>query len=122
MHNSNIICNAIMTTLNYAPCLACNALFGSLLPAMCNHKSCAQVHELSQSHCGDNREGTHCFHDCMSITPILLLCDLSNLCVVDHLWPLIYIHIYHYIRQTITNSRFHATLCFIHVLLNFLQT
>ena len=24
---------------------------------MC-HKSCAQVHELPQSHCGDNREGT----------------------------------------------------------------
>ena len=23
-----------------------------------NHKSCAQVHELPQSHCGDNREGT----------------------------------------------------------------
>ena len=25
---------------------------------MCNRTSCAQVHELSQSHCGDNREGT----------------------------------------------------------------
>ena len=24
----------------------------------CNRTSCAQVHELSQSHCGDNREGT----------------------------------------------------------------
>ena len=23
-----------------------------------NHTSCAQVHELPQSHCGDNREGT----------------------------------------------------------------
>ena len=22
------------------------------------HTSCAQVHELQQSHCGDNREGT----------------------------------------------------------------
>ena len=22
-----------------------------------NHTSCAQVHELPQSHCGDNREG-----------------------------------------------------------------
>ena len=30
----------------------------SLVPAMCNHTSCAQVHELRQSHCGDNREGT----------------------------------------------------------------
>ena len=23
-----------------------------------NHTSCAQVHEVPQSHCGDNREGT----------------------------------------------------------------
>ena len=23
-----------------------------------NRRSCAQVHELPQSHCGDNREGT----------------------------------------------------------------
>ena len=30
----------------------------------------------------------HCFHDCIYITPILLLWDLSTLCVVDHLWPL----------------------------------
>ena len=31
--------------------------------------SCAQVHELPQRHCGDNREGTflHCFHDCVYI-------------------------------------------------------
>ena len=33
-------------------------LFGSLVPAMWNRTSCAQVHELPQSHCGDNREGT----------------------------------------------------------------
>ena len=25
---------------------------------MMNRTSCAQVHELPQSHCGDNREGT----------------------------------------------------------------
>ena len=30
----------------------------------------------------------HCFHDCIYINPILLLWDLSTLCVVDHLWPL----------------------------------
>ena len=30
-----------------------------------------------------------CFHDCIYIRPILLLWDLSTLCVVDHLWPLI---------------------------------
>ena len=123
--------------------------------------SCAQVHELPQSDCGDNREGTlfswlhiyyahlasvrfehsvcrgslmttnimllallvehslvhwyqqcgtvhhvpkcmschkaivvitgraHCFHDYIYITLILLLWDLSTMCVVDHLWPLI---------------------------------
>ena len=43
--------------LYYGPCLACWALFGSLLPAMCNRTSCAQFHELPQYHCGDNREG-----------------------------------------------------------------
>ena len=36
----------------------------------------------------------HCFHDNIYITLILLLWDLSTLCVVDHLWPLIYIYIY----------------------------
>ena len=44
--------------LYYAFCLACRALFGSLVPAMCNRTSCAQVHELPQSHCGDNQEDT----------------------------------------------------------------
>ena len=39
----------------------------------------------------------HCFHDCIWITLILLLWDLSTLCVVDHLWPLIYKYIYIYI-------------------------
>ena len=32
----------------------------------------------------------HCFHDNIYITLILLLWDLNTLCVVDHLWPLIY--------------------------------
>ena len=31
----------------------------------------------------------HCFHDNVHITPILLLWDLSTLCVMDHLWLLI---------------------------------
>ena len=44
--------------LHYAPCFVCWALVGLLVRAMCNHTSCAQVHELPQSHCGDNREGT----------------------------------------------------------------
>ena len=36
----------------------------------------------------------HCFHDFIYITVIFLLWDLSALCVLDHLWPLIYINIY----------------------------
>ena len=43
--------------LHYAPSFACWAIFGSLVPAMCNHTSCGQVHELPQSHCSDNWEG-----------------------------------------------------------------
>ena len=31
---------------------------------------------------------TKCFHDYIYIMSILLLSDLSTLCVVDHLWPL----------------------------------
>ena len=34
------------------------------------------------------------------ITLILLLWDLSTLCVVDHLWPLIHVYIYIYISIT----------------------
>ena len=48
------------------------------------------AHELPQSHCCDNR-GAHCFHDKIYIILIFLLWDLSTPCVVDHLWPLIYI-------------------------------
>ena len=33
-------------------------LFGSLVPEMCNRTTCAKVHQLPQSHCGDNLEGT----------------------------------------------------------------
>ena len=43
---------------HFASCFACWALFGSLVPAMWNRTSCAQVHEFPQSYCGDNREGT----------------------------------------------------------------
>ena len=56
--------------LYYAPCLAFWALFGLLVQAMCNRTWCAHVHELSQSHCGDNRKDTlsHCFHDWIYIS------------------------------------------------------
>ena len=51
-----------------------------------NRTLCAQVHTLPQSHCGDD----FCSHDFIYITPILRLRDLSTLCVVDHLWLIIY--------------------------------
>ena len=35
-------------------------------------QSAQQVHELPQSHCGDNRRA-RCFHDGIYVTPILLL-------------------------------------------------
>ena len=41
--------------LYYNPFLDCWALVGSLVLAMCNGISCSQVHELPQSHFGDNR-------------------------------------------------------------------
>ena len=52
------LCRLTYDNLYYAPCLDCWALFGSLVSALCNRTSRAQVYELPQSHCGDNREGT----------------------------------------------------------------
>ena len=34
------------------------AIMKIMISAMCNRTSCAQVHELPQTHYGDNREGT----------------------------------------------------------------
>ena len=42
--------------------------------------SCAQVVVITGR--------ANCFHDWIYIMPILLLPDLSTLCVVDYLWPL----------------------------------
>ena len=36
----------------------------------------------------------YCFYGYICITPILLLWNFSTKCVLDHLWPLIYIHTY----------------------------
>ena len=44
----------------------------TLSPQWLCGNSCTWAHELPQSHCGDNRKGT-VFHDCIYITPILLL-------------------------------------------------
>ena len=77
----------MVQSLYYAPCLACWELSGSLVPAMCNRTSCAQVDQLPQSHCIDNREGTFFspLHIYYAHLVILLLWDLSTLCIVDHL-------------------------------------
>ena len=63
--------------LYYAPSLACWALFGSLVPAICNSRSCTEVHGLPQHHFGNNWEGTL----------------FSGL----HIYVYIYIYIYMYI-------------------------
>ena len=55
---STVCRGSLMTTYVMLLALACWALFGSLVPAMCNCASCAQVHELPQSYCDDKREGT----------------------------------------------------------------
>ena len=34
------------------------AIMKIMIPAMCNRASCTQVHELAQTHYGDNWEGT----------------------------------------------------------------
>ena len=84
------VCVSWMTFdhLNYTACLACWPLFGSLLPEICDLTLCDQVHELPQSHCGDNRKGT-LFSWLYIYTPIFILWYLSTLCIVNDLWPLI---------------------------------
>ena len=61
-----------------------------------SHTSCGQVLKLSQNHFDDNREGTlfsmiTYLHIYM---PILLLQDLSTLCVVNIYLYILYIYIY----------------------------
>ena len=51
-------CGSFMTTYITFHALCLLSTLGSLVPAMCNRTLGAQVHELSQSHCGYNREGT----------------------------------------------------------------
>ena len=62
---------------------------------MSNRTSCAQVHQLPQSHCGDNREGgrAHCFHDCIYICPSCF-CEIWAICVSWITYGLLYIYIY----------------------------
>ena len=79
--------------LYYAPYLACWDLLGTLVPAMCNRTSSAQVHELPQISWDDKQGSTPCFHDWIYIMLILLLSGLSTVCIADYLWPLIYVYI-----------------------------
>ena len=66
----------------YTSCLACWALFGSLVPAICNRTSCAQVHELQlpQNHCGDNRGHIIYIHT-IKLFPSLINCSIS--CTIE---------------------------------------
>ena len=75
-HNVMILYYIILSPiLYYAPCLAYSTLFGSLVLALCNCTSCAQVHEWMSCYKAivviTGR--AHCFHDCIYITLILLL-------------------------------------------------
>ena len=62
---------------------------------MCNRTSCAQVHELPQAIVVITGRA-HCFYDYICIMPILLLWDLSTLCVVNPLNDHLYIYTYIY--------------------------
>ena len=48
---------SLMTTYITLLALLVKSTLGFLVPAMCNWTSCAQVHELPQNYCGDNRGG-----------------------------------------------------------------
>ena len=88
-----------------SPCLACWALFGSLVPAMCNCTSCAQVYELPQSHCGNNREGT-LFH-------FMIAYILHSPCFCET-WTLCYIYRYIYIYMVIYILYIYVYICIIY--------
>ena len=90
--------------LYYTNCLACWALFGLLVPAVCDRTSCAQVHELPQSHCGDNRGGTLCSWLHIYYAHVAFVRFEHSVC--RHLWRLIYKYIYIY-TKIITNKEKH---------------
>ena len=71
-------------------------------------KWCAQVREFGQSHWGDNWEGTLISWLHIYIMLILLLWDLSTLCVVYYLWPLICKSIYIYICKSKFTKKYHS--------------
>ena len=79
---------------------------------------CAKVHELPQSHCGDNWEGTLFSWLYIYFMLISHLWDLRALFVVDHLWPVIYIiyilYIYPYLYLYISISIYLYIYIYIH--------
>ena len=84
----------------------------------CTHMSCHKAIVVIT-------ERAHCFHDKIYIIVILLLWDLSTLCVVDHLWPLIYItYILYHLYILKYNCIFHKEMSFrqFYILWHWIQT
>ena len=63
-----------------------------------NRTSCAEVHELPQSHCGDNWEGILFSWQHIYYALFTSVRFEHSVCAMDQLWPLyIYIYIYIYV-------------------------
>ena len=74
-----------------------------------NRTSCAQVHELPQSHCGDNREGTlfsrlHIYIYIYIYIHILLPASSSTTCVIVWQFGSLYRLGYHFIISLVTGK------------------
>ena len=75
--------------LHYAPCLACCAFFGSLVPAMCNRTWSAQVHEISESQCDDSQEFTLLFQLLVYYVHLISVIQLSVILYKDFVMILV---------------------------------
>ena len=75
--------------IKYALCSGCWALFASLVLAMFKRTSCAQVHQLPQSYCGDNREDTLFSRSHIYYAHLASATFERTVYVMYHLWPLI---------------------------------
>ena len=71
--------------LYYAPCLASLVHWYQQCVTVHHAPKCMSCHKAVAEIIGR----AHCFHNNIYIMLILLLRDLSTLCIVDHLWPLI---------------------------------
>ena len=77
--------------LYHAPCLACWALFSSLVPTMYKRTSCPQVHELPESHCGDNREDT--LFSWLHIYTYIYIYIYMYIYIIYYIYYILYIYI-----------------------------